>query len=323
LDPEVLRFILHRFLLMIPTLIGVAVLVFFLLRLMPGDPVATMLLGDAGGANISKEVIEQERARLGLDRPMWVQFFKWFGGVLQGDFGVSMWTGRSVAYEIGIRLELSLQVAVMATILAVLLALPLGTLSAIFKDTWIDQAIRVFSIAGLAVPSFWLGMIIILLLLTWFTWIPPLTFTSFVDDPWENLSQLIWPALAVGYRYSAVSTRMMRSSILEVLQEDYIRTARAKGVVERLVVARHAMRNALLPVVTVIGLEFAFLIGGLVVTEQVFNLNGIGRLFVQAVARSDFTMIQALVLLVSVFFVLVNFVMDLMYAWLDPRIRYK
>jgi len=319
----VLRFILHRFLLMIPTLIGVAVLVFFLLRLMPGDPVATMLLGDAGGANISKEVIEQERARLGLDRPMWVQFFKWFGGVLQGDFGVSMWTGRSVAYEIGIRLELSLQVAVMATILAVLLALPLGTLSAIFKDTWIDQAIRVFSIAGLAVPSFWLGMIIILLLLTWFTWIPPLTFTSFVDDPWENLSQLIWPALAVGYRYSAVSTRMMRSSILEVLQEDYIRTARAKGVVERLVVARHAMRNALLPVVTVIGLEFAFLIGGLVVTEQVFNLNCIGRLFVQAVARSDFTMIQALVLLVSVFFVLVNFVMDLMYAFLDPRIRYR
>jgi peptide/nickel transport system permease protein len=173
------------------------------------------------------------------------------------------------------------------------------------------------------VPSFWLGMIIILLLLTWFSWIPPLTFTPFFVDPWENLAQLIWPALAVGYRYSAVSTRMMRSSILEVLQEDYIRTARAKGVMERLVVARHAMRNALLPVVTVIGLEFAFLIGGLVVTEQVFNLNGIGKLFVQAVARSDFTMIQALVLLVSVFFVLVNFVIDLLYAFLDPRIRYR
>jgi peptide/nickel transport system permease protein len=319
----VLRFVLHRFLLMIPTLLGVAVLVFFLLRLMPGDPVATMLLGDAGGANISKEVIDAERARLGLDQPLWIQFFKWFAGVMQGDFGFSMWTGKSVAYEIGIRLELSLQVAIMATVLAVLLALPLGTLSAIFKDTWIDQTIRIFSIAGLAVPSFWLGMIIILLLLSYFSWIPPLTFTSLWDDPWTNLSQLIWPALAVGYRYSAVSTRMMRSSILEVLQEDYIRTARAKGVVERLVVARHAMRNALLPVVTVIGLEFAFLIGGLVVTEQVFNLNGIGRLFVQAVARSDFTMIQALVLLVSVFFVLVNFVMDLMYAFLDPRIRYR
>ena len=314
-----LRFVFHRILLMIPTLLGVAVLVFLLLRLMPGDPVQIML----EGANVPRHVIEAERARLGLDQPVYMQFFKWFWAVLQGDFGVSMWTGRSVIYEIGIRLELSLQVAIMATILAVLLALPLGTLSAIFKDTWIDQSIRVFSIAGLAVPSFWLGMIVILLLLTWFSWIPPLTFTSLWDDPWTNLSQLIWPALAVGYRYSAVSTRMMRSSILEVLQEDYIRTARAKGVVERLVVARHAMRNALLPVVTVIGLEFAFLIGGLVVTEQVFNLNGIGRLFVQAVARSDYTLLQALVLLVSVFFVLVNFVMDLMYAFLDPRIRYR
>jgi len=319
----VLRFVFHRFLLMIPTLLGVAILVFFMLRLMPGDPVATMLLGDAGGANIPKAVIDAERVRLGLDQPLYVQFFKWFWGVLQGDFGFSMWTGKPVTYEIAIRLELSLQVAIMATILAVLLALPLGTLSAIFKDTWIDQTIRVFSIAGLAVPSFWLGMIIILLLLSYFSWIPPLTFTSLWEDPWKNISQLIWPALAVGYRYSAVSTRMMRSSILEVLQEDYIRTARAKGVIERLVVARHAMRNALLPVVTVIGLEFAFLIGGLVVTEQVFNLNGIGRLFVQAVARSDFTMIQALVLVVSVFFVLVNFVMDLMYAFLDPRIRYR
>ncbi|MCC7484002.1 MAG: ABC transporter permease [Burkholderiales bacterium] len=317
------RFVVHRFLLMIPTLLGVAVLVFFLLRLMPGDPVATMLLGDAGGTNISKEMIASERERLGLDQPLYVQFFRWMGGLLQGDFGVSMWTGRPVLHEIGIRLELSLQVAVMATVLAVLLALPLGTLSAIFKDTWIDQSIRVFSIAGLAVPSFWLGMIVILLLLTWANWIPPLTFTPFLENPWENLAQLIWPALAVGYRYSAVATRMMRSSILEVLQEDYIRTARAKGVTERLVVARHAMRNALLPVVTVIGLEFAFLIGGLVVTEQVFNLNGIGKLFVQAVARSDFTLIQALVLLVSVFFVLINFAIDLMYAFLDPRIRYR
>src|SRR6185503_6838919 len=160
--PFMLRFIFHRFLLMIPTLLGVAVLVFFLLRLMPGDPVATMLLGDGGGANISREVIAAERARLGLDQPMYVQFAKWFWSVLHGDFGYSMWTGKPVTYEIAIRLELSLQVAIMATILAVLLALPLGTLSAIFKDTWIDQSIRLFSIAGLAVPSFWLGMIVIL-----------------------------------------------------------------------------------------------------------------------------------------------------------------
>ncbi|MFN7087707.1 MAG: ABC transporter permease [Burkholderiales bacterium] len=317
-----LRYTLNRLLMTIPTLVGVAILVFFLLRLMPGDPVAMMLMGD-GGANVPPHVLEAERARLGLDKPLYVQFLKWFGGVLQGDFGYSMWTGKPVAYEIGIRLELSLQVAVMATILAILLALPLGTLSAVFKDTWVDHVIRVFSIAGLAVPSFWLGMIIILLLLTYFSWIPPLTFTPFFQDPWTNLSQLIWPALAVGYRYSSVATRMMRSSILEVLQEDYIRTARAKGVSERLVVARHAMRNAMLPVVTVIGLEFAFLIGGLVVTEQVFNLNGIGKLFVQAVSRGDYTMIQGLVLLVAVFFVLINFVIDLLYGFLDPRIRYR
>jgi peptide/nickel transport system permease protein len=314
-----LRFVTHRFLLMIPTLLGVAVLVFLLLRLMPGDPVQIML----EGANVPKHVIEAERARLGLDQPVYAQFFTWFWGVLQGDFGVSMWTGRSVLYEIGIRLELSLQVAIMATVLAVLLALPLGTLSAIFKDTWIDQSIRVFSIAGLAVPSFWLGMIVILLLLTWFSWIPPLTFTPFFQDPWANLSQLIWPALAVGYRYSAVSTRMMRSSILEVLQEDYIRTARAKGVRERLVVARHAMRNALLPVVTVIALEFAFLIGGLVVTEQVFNLNGLGMLFVESVAHRDYTLTQALVLLVAFVFIFVNFMVDLAYAWIDPRIKFR
>jgi peptide/nickel transport system permease protein len=314
-----LRYIINRLVLMVPTLFGVAVLVFFLLRLAPGDPVQMML----EGANVSQQVVEAERARLGLDQPIYVQFARWFGALLKGDFGVSIWTGRPVLYEIGIRLELSLQVAVMATLLAILIAVPLGTLSAIYKDTWIDHLVRVISIGGLAVPSFWLGMIIILLLLTYFSWIPPLTFTPFLENPWKNLSQLIWPAIAVGYRYSAVAMRMMRSSVLEVLQEDYVRTARAKGVHERLVVARHAMRNALLPVVTVVGLEFAFLIGGLVVTEQVFNLNGIGKLFVQAVARGDYTMIQGLVLLVAVFFVMINFVIDMLYAFLDPRIRYR
>jgi peptide/nickel transport system permease protein len=315
-----LRYVLQRILLMIPTLLGVAVLVFFLLRIMPGD-VVQMMYSDA--ANIPKHVIEMERARLGLDQPLHIQFFKWIGGALQGDFGISMWTGKPVAQEIAVRLELSLQVAIMATILAILIALPLGTLSALFKDTWIDHVIRVISIAGLAIPSFWLGMLIILSLLTFFAWHPPLMFTPFFENPKANLSQLIWPAIAVGYRYSAVATRMTRSSILEVLQEDYIRTARAKGVFEHLVIARHAMRNAMLPVVTVIGLEFAFLIGGLVVTEQVFNLNGIGKLFVQAVARGDYTMIQALVLLVATCFIVVNFAIDLLYAALDPRIRYR
>jgi len=317
----VLRYIVHRILLMIPTLFGVAILVFGMLRLMGGDPVEVMMRGDGG--NVSQAVIEQERVRLGLDRPIYVQFGKWLGGMATGDFGVSMWTGKPVAQEIASRLQLSLQVAVMATVLAVLISIPLGTLSALYKDTWIDQVIRVISIGGLAVPSFWLGMIIILVLLSYFHWHPPITFTPFFENPRENLAQLIWPALAVGYRYSAVATRMMRSTLLEVLQEDYIRTARAKGVYERLVVVRHALSNAMLPVVTVIGLEFAFLIGGLVVTEQVFNLNGIGKLFVQAVARSDFTMIQSLVLLIAAFFILIKFAIDLMYAWLDPRIRYR
>jgi peptide/nickel transport system permease protein len=316
----VLRYIAQRVLLMIPTLLGVAILVFVLLRVMGGDPVETMLRG--GGANVSQAVIEQERARLGLDQPLYVQFGKWLGGMVTGDFGVSMWTGKPVSQEIASRLQLSLQVAVMATVLAVLISIPLGTLSALYKDTWIDYVIRVISIAGLAVPSFWLGMIIILVLLSYFHYHPPITFTPFLENPRENLSQLVWPALAVGYRYSAVATRMMRSTLLEVLQEDYIRTARAKGVFERLVVVRHALSNAMLPVVTVIGLEFAFLIGGLVVTEQVFNLNGIGKLFVDAISRSDLTMVQALVLLVAAFFIVVNFVIDLMYAWLDPRIRY-
>jgi peptide/nickel transport system permease protein len=308
-----------RILWAIPTLFGVAVLVFVILRLMPGDIVELRMRAEGG--HVAPEVIAQERARLGLDKPVIYQFGDWIGGLMVGDFGTSMWTGRPVIQEIGSRLELSMQVAIMATILAILLAIPLGTLSAVFQNTWIDYVVRVFSIAGLAVPSFWLGMLIILSLLLTMNWIPPLSFTPIYVDPWKNLSQLIWPALAVGYRYSAVATRMMRSTLLEVLQEDYIRTARAKGVYERLVVARHGMRNALLPVITVIGLEFAFLIGGLVVTEQVFNLNGIGKLFVETVARADYTMVQSLVMLIAAFFIVINIIVDLIYAALDPRIR--
>jgi peptide/nickel transport system permease protein len=316
-----LRYTLNRLLLMIPTLLGVAVLVFIMLRMAPGDIVELKLMAEGG--SVSLETLAAERARLGLDKSLWVQFGDWMVGLVTLDFGISMWTGRPVIDEISSRLELSMQVAIMATVLAILIALPLGTLSALYKDTWIDQVIRVFAIAGLAVPSFWLGMIIILALLLNFNWIPPLTYTPIYEDPWTNLSQLIWPAVAVGYRYSAVATRMMRSTILEVLQEDYIRTARAKGVLERLVISRHAMRNAMLPVITVIGLEFAFLIGGLVVTEQVFNLNGLGKLFVETVTRGDFTMVQALVMLIAAFFIFINFVVDLMYAVFDPRVRYR
>ena len=315
-----LGYLVNRTLLMIPTLIGVAVLIFFMLRVVPGDIVEVKLRGDGG--NVTQETLDYERKRLGLDQPLHVQFGQWMVGVATLDLGNSMWTDRHVAEEIGLRMELTLQVAVMATIIAVLVAIPLGTISALFKDTWIDYVVRIVTIAGLAVPSFWLGMLIILALLFWFNWLPPITYTPFYVDPVANISQLIWPALAVGYRYSAVVARMVRSSIVEVMKEDYIRTARAKGVFEKMVVSRHAMRNAMLPAITVIGLEFAFLIGGLVVTEQVFNLNGIGRLFVQAVSRNDFTLIQSIVMLIAVVFILSNLVVDLLYAWLDPRIRF-
>jgi peptide/nickel transport system permease protein len=211
----------------------------------------------------------------------------------------------------------------MATFFATLIAIPLGTLAALKQDTWVDYVIRIFSIAGLATPSFWLGILMILMLLIYFKWLPPMVYTSLWKDPWANLSQLIWPALAVGYRYSATATRMTRSSVLEVMREDYIRTARAKGLLEKVVIIRHAMKNAMLPVITVIGLEFAFLIGGLVVTEQVFNLNGIGKLFVQSIAQRDYTMTQSLVIVVAVTFIVVNFIVDILYAWLDPRIRYQ
>jgi peptide/nickel transport system permease protein len=315
------RYIIKRLLLMIPTLFGVAVLVFLLLRVAPGDIVELKYAGS--GTFAPREAIERERAQLGLDKPLLQQFIVWTWGIARLDFGNSMWTGRPIADEIKIRLELSLQLAAMATLVAILIAVPCGTLAALKQDTWIDYLVRIFSIGGLAMPSFWLGIVIILTFLIVFKWLPPLTFTSFWTDPRANLTQLIWPALAVGYRYSAMATRMTRSTVLEVLREDYVRTARAKGLWERTVVVKHALRNALLPIVTVIGLEFAFLIGGLVVTEQVFNLNGIGMLFVESITRRDYTMTQSLVLLVSFAFIFMNFLTDLLYAWLDPRIRYE
>jgi len=314
------RYIIRRLLLMIPTLLGVAVLVFLLMRVVPGDIVEMRF---AEGQFFSPEQVAKERARFGLDRPFWRQFLDWIWGIVRLDFGVSMWSGNPIAQEIALRLQLSLQLAVMATLVAVFLAIPLGTLAALKQDTWVDYLIRVFSIAGLATPSFWLGIVMFLILLAIFRWIPPMVFTPFWEDPWQNLAQMIWPALAVGYRYSAVATRMTRSAMLDVLREDYIRTARAKGLRQGLIVRRHALKNAMLPVLTVIGLEFAFLIGGLVVTEQVFNLNGIGLLFVQSIARRDYTLVQALVLLVAFVYILVNFAVDLLYGWLDPRIRFQ
>ena len=315
------KYIVKRLVLMIPTLLGVAVLIFFLMRVVPGDLVELRFAGESAFAQ--KENLDTERARLGLDQPLWKQFLVWIAGVVRLDFGKSMWTGAPIIEEIKLRFALSLQLAIMATIIAVLLAIPLGVIAALKQDTWVDYLVRIVSIAGLATPSFWLGIVFILGLLIVFKWLPPMVYTPFWVNPWQNMLQLIWPALAVGYRYSAVATRMTRSAMLEVLREDYIRTARAKGLWEQLILSRHALKNAMLPVLTVIALEFAFLMGGLVVTEQVFNLNGLGLLFVEAVAHRDYTLTQALVMLVAFVFIFVNFLVDLAYAWLDPRIRFR
>jgi peptide/nickel transport system permease protein len=322
-----LRYIVKRVLLMIPTLFGAAVLVFLLMRAIPGDVCVLRLA--TGGGTIDTQVLQNCRAEIGTDQPMFVQALVFLKGLITLDFGNSMWTGRPIIEEVGLRFQLSLQVAIMATLTAIMLAIPLGTISAIKQNTAADYLVRAFSIAGVAMPSFWLGILIILgILITskaWFgvPWMPPITYVPIWVDPIQNLSMLIWPALATGYRYSAVATRMTRSAMLEVLREDYVRTARAKGVFRKLIVRRHALRNALLPVITIIGIEFAFLMGGLVVTEQVFNLNGLGKLFVESVENHDYSMTQALVMLVVGIFALTNLTVDLLYAWLDPRIRYS
>jgi peptide/nickel transport system permease protein len=313
------RYVVGRLLLMIPTLVGVAVLTFVVMRLVPGDIVALRY----AGSSVPQDIIDKERAILGLDKPMWLQFTDWMGQLARLDFGQSLWTGNAIIDEVWTRMPLSLELAVVATLFAVSFAIPLGVIAAVKQDSWIDYVIRVFSVGGLAMPSFWIGIMLVLGTITFLGWAPPLVYTPFFDDPIANISQLILPAISVGYRYSAVSMRMTRSTVLEVLREDYVRTARAKGLRESIVVVRHALRNALLPVVTVVSLEFAFLIGGLVVTEQVFNLNGIGKLLVDAVTHRDYPLIQTLVLLLSAVFVLVNFAVDMVYVALDPRIRYS
>jgi len=321
------RYILRRVLLMIPTILGAGVLVFFLIRVIPGD--ICLVRWVDYGTDLDHSLLDFCRNQLGLNNPLYIQFFEFIKGMFTFDFGVSMWTGRPIIEELELRFALSLQVAIMAIAVVIFLAIPLGIISAVKQDTWVDYVVRSFSIAGIAMPSFWLGILIILGLLIGSQkffgtpWMPPIYYVSPFEDFWRNMSQLIWPAVATGYRYSAVVTRMTRSALLEVLREDYIRTARAKGMIEKVIINRHALKNSMLPVLTIVGIEFAFLIGGLVVTEQVFNLNGLGRLFVESVGAQDFALTQQMVMLVVLVAVLANFLVDLFYAWLDPRIRYS
>jgi peptide/nickel transport system permease protein len=310
---------------MIPTVVGAGILVFFLLRVLPLDVCEVQWADYQMHYNL--DVINRCREEWGLNDPLPVQFFDFITGVLTFDFGNSMWTGKPIAHEIKQRFALSLQLAVMATFVAIMIAIPLGIISAVKQNTWIDYVVRLFSIAGLAMPSFWLGILIILGLLvftqSWFgePWMPPIEYVSPFKDPVANMSQLIWPVVATGYRYSAVVARMTRSALLEVMREDYIRTAKAKGLSEKIIINRHALKNAFLPVVTIIGIECSFMMGNLVVTEHVFNLNGLGRLLLESVLNADHTTTQALVMIMVAVVVFINFLVDLLYAWLDPRIR--
>src|SRR6185312_5797853 len=260
------RYVIKRVLLVIPTLIGAAALVFMLMRLIPGD-ICVVRLG-SGGGSFDPRAVALCHAEIGLDRPLIVQFLDFVWGFFRFDFGISMWSGKPVALEIVTRLPISLEIALMATVIAILIAIPLGTISALKQNTWIDVIVRTLAIGGIATPSFWLGILSILAVLDITNavlgtpWMPPIDYVPIWQDPIRNLSMAFLPAITVGYRYSAVSMRMTRSAMLEVLREDYIRTARAKGLLEKLIIYRHALKNALLPVVTVIGIEFAFLIGG-------------------------------------------------------------
>ena len=316
------QYILKRVLLMIPTLFGAALLVFLIMNIIPGD-IALLIIGGDQGGDINPQELAKLREQLGLDRPFFVQFFSWLWGVMQFDFGTSLWTGAPVMEELAIRFPLTLEIAIAATIVSTLIAIPLGTIAAIRQDTWIDYVVRIISIGGLAIPAFWTGILIILFLVLMFEWSPPLEYVGLTEDPWENMKQLIWPIISVGYRYAAVTTRMTRSTVLEVMREDYIRTAWAKGLQEKVVVIKHTLKNAILPVITIIGTEFAFLIGGLVVTETVFTLNGVGSFLVDAIAHRDIPVVQSLIILIAFVFVFVNLVIDLLYAWIDPRISYR
>jgi peptide/nickel transport system permease protein len=316
------QYIMKRILLMIPTLLGAAMIVFFIMNIIPGD-IALLIIGGDQGGDINPQELENLREQLGLNRPLLVQFFSWLWGVVRLDFGESLWTGAPVLEELAIRFPLTIEVAIAATVVSTLIAIPLGTIAAIRQDTWIDYVVRIVSIGGLAIPSFWTGILIILFLVLMFEWSPPLEFVSLTEDPWGNFKQLIWPIVSVGYRYAAVTTRMTRSTVLEVMREDYIRTAWAKGLQEKIVVAKHTLKNAVLPVITIIGTEFAFLIGGLVVTETVFTLNGIGSFLVDAIAHRDVPVVQSLIIMIAFTFVFVNLAIDLLYAWIDPRISYR
>ena len=301
------------------TLLGMSVVIFLLLRLAPGD-IVDILFSTAGFVDPAarKEIMKE----LGLDKPLWAQYVDWLRQILSGDLGKSYRYDLPAWEVIRPLIPVTIELAVLSTLIAVLLGVPTGVISAVRQDTMLDYVLRVLSLAGLSMPSFWLGMVIILGLVAWIGWIPPVTLVHANENFRLHAIQFMLPALAVGYRSSALIMRITRSSLLEVLREDYVRTAWAKGQSGRVVIWRHALKNAILPVVTVIGIEFAFLIGGLVVTETVFNLPGVARFLVQAILWRDYPIVQNLVMFIAIIVIFSNLFVDLLYGFLDPRVRY-
>lgn len=311
------EYVLKRVALAFPILAGVSLLVAGLIRLVPGDAVLYKL-EEAGHV----ESVAEARRALGLDRSFAEQYVTWLGGVLSGDFGVSFITDRPVLPAILRALPVTIELAVLSLLIALLVGVPIGILSAVRQDTWADYLGRLISVAGLAMPSFWIATLMLLYFSLWFRWIPPITYVPFQKDPWDNLQQFLVPALALGGHLSATSMRMTRSALLEVLRHDYLRTAAAKGLGEVTLVVRHALKNAMIPVVTVLGVQFSHLIGGTVIIETIFSMPGLGRLTLDAILQRDYPQLQGNVLVVAAMVVLVNLAVDLYYAWLDPRIRF-
>src|SRR5712691_2312900 len=310
-------YLARRLLLVIPTLFGVTIIVFSLVRLLPGDAVA-MLLQDYAYAKDADEM----RDRLGLTRPYHVQYIEWMGGILQGNLGKSLRSNAPVTDELFNRMPVTAELGLMAMAVGLLIAVPIGVLSAIRQDTGTDYAARSASIGMLAIPGFWLGTRVITLPSIWWQWTPPLRYTKLWEDPGKNLGQMIIPAIILGIALSGTVMRLTRAQMLEVLRQDYVRTASAKGLNERSVVFRHALRNAFIPVLTLLGLEVAILVGGAVVVESVFALPGMGRYLLEGIQYRDYPVIQALNLIFATVIVLTNLLVDLLYAVFDPRVRY-
>ncbi|MFI5461595.1 MAG: ABC transporter permease [Isosphaerales bacterium] len=310
------RYLLNRVAIMLPAVFLVSVLVFVLIRAIPGDTV-TLMLADSKDDNEAQQL----REKLGLDKPLAVQYGIWVRDALRGDLGRSLWTKNPVSEEIARALPVTVELSILAMLIAMLLAVPAGLLSAFAQNHALDYVVRSVSIAGLSIPAFWLGTLYIMLPAIWFQWTPPTDYVPFVEDPIANLKQFMLPALAVGYYLSAVTMRMLRSQTLEVLSQDFIRTARAKGLDESAVIGRHALRNALIPAISVIGTQTGVLLGGVVIIEQIFLLPGLGRLTLWAIQVRDYPQLQGNILVVVLLAMLVNLLTDLSYGWLDPRIR--